>query len=359
MKCVVVLAGLAACSKQDRPPQPAPTTPAVDAAVADPIDVAGMDALYAKPGQLVTTSDGARLNFYCVGTGAPAVILEAAYADWSPVWLQVQSRVAKWTRVCSYDRAGYGFSPSGPKPRTVQQVTAELHDALHALHVTGPYVLVSHATGTNTIRAFADNYLDEVAGLVMIDPDIRDMVTDPDVLKNWLAIDARNLTELHMCRDAVAAHEKPPLVPPPDHPSWTCDDLLLRALPDPMFSAKLNAALLEIATNLALYDALIDEKESRIADGAYLRDHAISLGARPVRVIATGSQFRIGPTTPPDRRAAAETLNRTSLIYQQQLLAASSNAKRILADKNGSYVQLEAPGIVVGAIREVYDQSGR
>ena len=357
MKWVLALACVAACSKQDQPPTPAPTAPAV--ADQTPIDVASMDALYAKPGQLVTTSDGAHLNFYCVGTGAPAVVLEAAYADWSPVWLQVQSRVAKWTRVCSYDRAGYGFSPSGPKPRSVQQVTAELRDALHELHITGPYVLVSHATGTNTIRAFADNYLDEVAGLVMIDPDIRDMVTDPDMLKEWLAVDARNLTELHMCRDAVAAHEKPPLVPPPDHPSWTCDNLLLRALPDPMFSAKLNAALLEIATNLALYDALIDEKESRIADGAYLRDHAISLGARPVRVIATGSQFSIGPTTPPERRAALETLNRTGLIYQQQLLAMSSNARRILADKNGSYVQLEAPDVVVGAIREVYDQTVR
>jgi len=314
------------------------------------------DAVFAKPGQLVTTSDGARLNFYCMGSGSPAVIFEAAYADWSPVWATVQPRVAQWTRACSYDRAGYGFSAPGPKPRKVQQVVEELHDALTRLHIAGPYILVSHATGTNTIRAFADNYLDEVAGLVLIDADIRDLESEPELRKLWADFDARNLAELHMCRNAILAGKKPPLVPPPDHPNWTCDNYLIRGLPDAEFSPQLNAALLEIGTRPELYDTLTDEKEARLEDGAYLRDHATRLGARPIRVITTGNQFRPTPTTPPDRRAVLETLNRTNLLYQRKLLELSSNAKQIVSNKTGTYVQLDAPDIVVGAIRDVYDQ---
>jgi pimeloyl-ACP methyl ester carboxylesterase len=238
----------------------------------------------------------------------------------------------------------------------LQQIVQELHDALHKMHIAGPYILVSHATGTNTIRAFADNYLDEVASLVFIDAAIRDMESDPDLRKLWVDLDAKNLAELHMCRDAIVAGKKPPLVPPQDHPSWTCDDYLIRGLPDAEFSPQLNSSLLKIGTKLELYDALIDEKESRLADGAYLKDHTTRLGARPIRVIATGNQFRPSPATPPERRAALETLNRTNLLYQQKLLELSSNAKHIAANKSGTYVQLDAPDILAGAIRDVYDQ---
>ncbi len=162
----------------------------------------------------------------------------------------------------------------------------ELHDALHEMKIEGPYVLVSHATGTNTIRAFADMYLDEVAGLVLIDADIRDMESEPELRQMWVALDNRNLDELHMCRDAIAAGEKPPLEPPKDHPSWNCDNSMLRGLPDSMFSAALNRALLERATKPEVYETLIAEKENRLADGDYLKDHTIRLGARPIRVIA-------------------------------------------------------------------------
>ena len=315
------------------------------------------DAMYAKPGQMVATSDGARLNVYCTGSGSPTVVLEAAYADWSPVWAAVQPRVSRWTRVCSYDRAGYGFSDPGPQPRSLQQVVAELHDALHAMTIDGPYILVSHATGTNTIRAFADSYLDEVAGLVLIDADVRDMESEPDLQQLWVALDQRNLDELHMCRDAVAAGHRPPITPPKAHPTWNCNNLLLRALPDSAYSATLNASLEERATKLALYDTLIAEKESRLADGAYLHDHAIPLGARPIRIITTGDYVRIAPNTPPERRAELLRMNHSSLFYQRKLLELSSNAKEIVSDK--AYAELAAPEVVVRAIRDVYDQRVR
>ena len=307
----------------------------------------------------MTTSDGARLNFYCMGTGSPAVIFEAAYADWSPVWSVVQPRVAQWTRACSYDRAGYGFSGPGPKPRKVQTVTEELHDALHKLNIAGPYILVSHATGTNTIRAFADNYLDEVAGLVLIDADIRDLESEADLRKIWIDLDARNLAELHMCRDGVAAGKKPPLTPPADHPGWTCDDFLLRGLPDKDFSPELNAALLQTATKLEVYDTLISEKAVRLEDGDFLKAHATMLGARPIRVVTTGSQFQITPTMTPDQSAWRAKLNTSNVFYHKKLLGLSSNSREITSGGTSAYVQLDAPDVVVGAIRKVYDQRVR
>ena len=75
------------------------------------------DVLYAQPGQLVPV-DGFRLNLYCIGSGSPTIVFDSGWGDWAPAWSKVQPEIAKWTRACSYDRAGTGFSEPGPMPRT-------------------------------------------------------------------------------------------------------------------------------------------------------------------------------------------------------------------------------------------------
>src|ERR1700742_440575 len=102
------------------------------------------DTLYAQPGQLVS-ADKTRLNFYCMGNGSPAVVIDSGWEDWAPAWATVQPQVAKWTRACSYDRAGAGFSDAGPMPRTSVRIADELHSALHNAGIDGPYILVGHA----------------------------------------------------------------------------------------------------------------------------------------------------------------------------------------------------------------------
>jgi pimeloyl-ACP methyl ester carboxylesterase len=87
------------------------------------------DLLYAQPGQLVD-ADGTRLNLYCTGNGNPTVVFDSGWGDWAPIWAVVQPQVAAWTRACSYDRAGAGFSDAGPMPRTSVQIAGELHGAL-------------------------------------------------------------------------------------------------------------------------------------------------------------------------------------------------------------------------------------
>lgn len=85
---------------------------------------------------------GFRLNIHCTGTGAPAVILESGLGIPAIGWDLVQRRVQKFTQVCSYDRAGYGWSDPGPLPRTSRQIAKELHALLHNAGVPPPYILV-------------------------------------------------------------------------------------------------------------------------------------------------------------------------------------------------------------------------
>jgi len=81
---------------------------------------------------------GYRLHINCTGTGSPTVILDAGLGGTSLDWSLVQPAVARFTRVCSYDRAGYGWSDTGPGPRTSQQIVQELHLLLVHAQVSGP-----------------------------------------------------------------------------------------------------------------------------------------------------------------------------------------------------------------------------
>jgi pimeloyl-ACP methyl ester carboxylesterase len=98
---------------------------------------------------------GFRLNLYCSGSGSPTVVFDSGYEDWASAWSKVQPQIAKWTRACSYDRAGAGFSDPGPMPRSSLRIAQELHTALHRAGIAGPYILVGSAFGGDNVRTFA------------------------------------------------------------------------------------------------------------------------------------------------------------------------------------------------------------
>lgn len=126
---------------------------------------------YSAPGQLVDVG-GYRLHLYCAGThvaGNPTVILEQGLGGISSAWALIQPEVAKVTRVCSYDRAGMGWSDTGPKPRDAQHIAAELHTVLQNANIQSPYVLVGWSFGGLYVREYAGEYRDEVAGMVLLD----------------------------------------------------------------------------------------------------------------------------------------------------------------------------------------------
>jgi len=105
-----------------------------------------------------------RMNIDCSGQGSPTVILESGSGGPSVDWLMVQPEVAKFSRVCSYDRAGYGWSDSGPEPRSSVQIAHELKQLMQAAGEKGPYVLVGHSMGGYDIRVYTGQYPSDVAG---------------------------------------------------------------------------------------------------------------------------------------------------------------------------------------------------
>src|SRR5689334_10234120 len=98
------------------------------------------DTLYTKPGELVSNGSS-RLNFYCMGSGSPTVVFDAGFGDWSPAWAVTLPQVARWTRACAYDRAGYAFSAPAVMPRTSVRIADELHAALRIASIPPPYLL--------------------------------------------------------------------------------------------------------------------------------------------------------------------------------------------------------------------------
>jgi pimeloyl-ACP methyl ester carboxylesterase len=123
---------------------------------------------FPPPGKMVDVG-GHRLHVYCTGEGSPTVIMEAGIEGCSLVWCKVQGEVAKFTRVCSYDRAGMGWSDAGPMPRTGGQIVGELHALLENAGIPGPYVLIGHSFGGLVVRRFAGEFPQEVAGMVLVD----------------------------------------------------------------------------------------------------------------------------------------------------------------------------------------------
>lgn len=125
---------------------------------------------FPPPGRLVDVG-GYRLHLDVAGEdrGGPTVLLDAAWGGMSAQWGWVQPEVARFARVVAYDRPGQGYSETPPAPLDARAFAADLHEALAALGVRGPYVPVGHSMGGLTARAFAALYPGEIAGVVLVD----------------------------------------------------------------------------------------------------------------------------------------------------------------------------------------------
>ena len=123
---------------------------------------------YPMPGQLIDVG-GHRLHLNCTGSGSPTVVLEPGGGAMSSSLGWITPAVARDTRVCTYDRAGRGWSDSADTAQDGAQIATDLHTLLHAAGVPGPYVLAGHSFGGLYTLTFAARYPDEVAGLVLVD----------------------------------------------------------------------------------------------------------------------------------------------------------------------------------------------
>lgn len=234
------------------------------------------------------------LHIYCVGAGVPAVILESGLGDDGAVWGDVQPEVARFTRVCAYDRAGTGSSSAAPRHHSSRQTVSELHTLLGLAGVDGPYVLVGHSLGGLNVRLFASEHPSEVAGMVLVDATTEEQ-------------DAR---------------------------SWSL-------MPED--------AMRDFKGFLAEHPEGVDFETFR-ADMADVRTSKRSLGDLPLVVLTHGKEGPPPPGAPPD---LGPRLARAWTEMQAELPNLSTNSVQIVAQHAGHYIHREAPRLVVVAVREV------
>ena len=110
-----------------------------------------------------------RLYYECLGKGQPMVLIDYGIAGSAVAWRKLQAELAKYTTVCAYDRAGYGWSDPGPSPRTAAQAVEEMQALIEAAGWAGPFVLLGHSFGGFDTRLFAARHPALVAGLVWLD----------------------------------------------------------------------------------------------------------------------------------------------------------------------------------------------
>jgi pimeloyl-ACP methyl ester carboxylesterase len=126
------------------------------------------DARRSPPGTIYQVN-GRSMRMYCLGSGAPTIVLDSGLGNDGLIWGGLQPVLAKTTQVCSYDRAGYGWSDPGPAPRDANSIADDLHALLGAAHIDGPLVLMGHSISGIYIRAFATRYPQHLAGLIFVD----------------------------------------------------------------------------------------------------------------------------------------------------------------------------------------------
>jgi pimeloyl-ACP methyl ester carboxylesterase len=125
-------------------------------------------AAHPAPGQLYEVK-GYKMHLWCMGAGSPTILIDAGLGGNSGNWQRVQPELAKMTRVCSYDRAGLGWSEPQPGPRDSDHIVQQLHDLVETAHIPGPMVLMGHSGAGFFMRGYATKYPQDVVGMIMVD----------------------------------------------------------------------------------------------------------------------------------------------------------------------------------------------
>ena len=303
---------------------------------------------YPPPGQMVDVG-GYRLHINCQGEGSPTVVIEAGGGDSSLSWDQVRQEVAKFTRVCTYDRAGMGWSERSPKSRTAQNVVEELHSLLTNTGIEGPYVLVGHSIGGLYVRLYAHEYPDEVVGMVLVDASHEEQnLRFPEAYRQ--AGDESRQQLVSGSRLAKLLNSIGPLALSPENYSS-------QSLP-PLPQATLEPYKAIILFDTTYFETVAEEYASAEESAAQVRAAQITtLGDIPLVVLTRGL------STDPDLLGLSdEEAQQGEAVWdelQAELAALSSNGKQVIAEESGHQVQLDQPELVIDAIRQVIEAVGR
>lgn len=283
---------------------------------------------------------GRKLHLHCEGRGAPTVVVENGLGDFSFDWVLVQRGVARVTRVCTYDRAGYAWSDPGIFPRTFAQLNLELKTALARAGERTPLVLVGHSFGGGVVRAYTERYPADVVGLVFVD-----IVAEQQYIR--MGPHAGRVGDSATGRP-IPEPRLPSGAPPAMTPTVVNTDAPIESPYDrlPIAQQRLHAWA---SAQPGLETAEDSQREwSAESFARWLAlPQAGTLGSCPL-VVLTRKNGGYGDGL--DKPAAE--LERTRLDAQRALAALSTTGRQQLVDA-GHNMHLEVPEIVVAAIRDV------
>ena len=277
-------------------------------------------------GQLVDVG-GSKMHIHCIGDGSPTVVLDSGLGDSYLSWHKVQPEMAKFTHVCSYDRAGLGFSDPSSRPRTSKVIAEELHALLQAASVPPPYVIVGHSMGGYDVRVYASMYPNEIVGMVLVD------APHPDQ-ENRFPPELKNLEGSWSREAEFIAYTMPFGVP---RLLGLCDN-------DPTSrAADCNARTAR--EQLAEIKAFRESSAETAATG--------SLGDLPLAVLSHDPD-KPSSDLPPE---IAKPTNEAWEQMQVELSHLSTRGTQTIAKNSAHYIQVDRPDVVIDAVRNVVAQA--
>ena len=300
---------------------------------------------YASDADVVTLPDGRKVAFTCMGQGSPTVILIPGMGDFAGLsWGPVQPRMAATTRVCAWDRPGWGLSDGWEGTHTVATSTAALEAALATGRIPGPYVFVGHSLGGYESLLYADRHRDQVVGMVLVDSSIPDQnarmraagLPTPDLENGPVAA-------FRTCAAAVREGRSKFGGPDPDN----CVTY------PPFFPPELVRALGEKVGNPVQYETMASFMVSMPEDSALVVNPARNYGDMPLVVLTATVPQPLPPDTTPEFRAASDAWSVDWNRGHDELAALSTRGVNARVPGANHYIQNSRPQVVLDAVEAV------
>ncbi len=286
------------------------------------------------PGDLIDVG-GYRLHIQCQGEerpGVPTIVIETGIWDSSQSWKIVQSNISTVARICTYDRAGYGWSDSGPNPRTFEQMTRELKVLLEKKSIHPPFIFVGHSLGGPISRYYQSQYPDDIAGMIFV-----------DAIHKEIPIFSRTFRVVSQAFSFLSY--------------FGVLRLLFRFCPsmsaNPQWTSSMQKTYTAChQTKIKAFATCLKEWDNYETNFRSLKANARSLEAIPVTVISRDPKQPIRPGMTEE----ALHKNREELEkLKKQHLDESPHARFIVAERSGHLVQLDRPDVIIEEIQRMID----
>ena len=294
---------------------------------------------FPPPGRLVSV-DGHQMHLNCAGSGSPSVVIDAGNDSFSLEWTPILQALSATTRVCTYDRAGYGWSEPGLTPRDGTRVVAELHTLLQAAGEGGPFVLVGHSLGGVHVRIFAAQYPEQVAGMVLVD------TASPLVVTPEYEQERRSTIGFYQVMELLSRSGVLRLLGPLG--GENAMPVTARKLP-----AELQEAYLEMLLDPQQYSTAVSEMEQipkTFEQASQLESTVQPLPDWPLIVLTAGKTDAPG-STPFNVKTMAVEAQQIEALHL--LTGLSSRGEQRVVQESGHLMHLDAPQAVVQAILDV------